>query len=128
MKTSITKMFTFEAAHRLPNYVGACANLHGHSYKLAVTVTIDKPLNKDRNATGMIMDFKVLKDIVNRKVVGPLDHSLLNDFYYNPTAEIMVEDFAANIQAGLNDFDENVYVSNIKLWETEDSYAEWSID
>lgn len=79
----ITKQFTFEAAHTLPEHPGACRNLHGHSYGLAVTV--GGPVGPD----GMVMDFTELGATVRTLVVDVLDHTLLNDRWSNPTAEIV---------------------------------------
>lgn len=120
---TVTKKFSFEACHHLPHYVGACHNLHGHSYKLSVTVggNIIKDTNNPK--CGMIVDFKDLKKIVKENVVDKYDHSNLNDFFENPTAEIMVEDIAHSIMQKLP---KEVYLVSVKLWETEDSYAEYT--
>lgn len=75
-------IFTFDAAHHLPNYYGKCKNLHGHTYKLEVTLTGEA--NKD---TGMMIDFQNVKFTVKRKVLILLDHHNLNDIIENPTAE-----------------------------------------
>lgn len=81
----IFREFTFEAAHRLPN-VGAghkCANLHGHSYRVIVTVSGDVDAH-----TGMVVDFGFLKSKM-APVLADLDHHTLNDVVglENPTAE-----------------------------------------
>jgi 6-pyruvoyltetrahydropterin/6-carboxytetrahydropterin synthase len=80
----VSKAFTFDAAHLLPYYDGECRNLHGHTYRLVVT--IDAPVQKD----GLAMDFAVLKQIVKNKVVERLDHTYLNDLLENPSAENVV--------------------------------------
>lgn len=120
---TVTKNFRFEACHFLPSYVGACHNLHGHSYKLSVTVTGD--IQKEGEKRGMIVDFKDLKKIVKEQVIDALDHSMLNETYENPTAEIMVEDIGRTIYSHLP---KNVSLVSVKLWETEDSYAEYTPD
>lgn len=79
---TLTKMFEFEASHELPEYDGPCNFLHGHSYKLYVSVR--RRINPD---TGMVMDFKELKEIVNREVISVFDHGYLNDTIWNPTCE-----------------------------------------
>ncbi len=76
--------FDFEAAHRLPNHPGKCRELHGHSYRLLVTV--DRPVAP---ASGIAIDFSDLKQIVNREIVERLDHKYINDLIENPTAEVM---------------------------------------
>ena len=117
---TVTKHFGFEACHHLPYYEGACHNVHGHSYKLDVTV--GGQVIKDGPKQGMIIDFKDLKKIVKENVVDKLDHSDLNNIYANPTAELMVTDIAYSIMQKLP---KEVYLVSVKLWETEDSYAEY---
>lgn len=117
MKISIAKHFVFEAAHVLPNRecYGACANLHGHSYKM--TVQISGEVDKE---TGMLMNFKELKEIVNNCVVKPYDHALLNDFFEVPTAENMLPTIYKNISLALPS---HIHLDFVKLYETQDSYA-----
>ena len=114
---SITKSFTFDSAHLLYGYNGACANMHGHTYKCEVTVSGIK------NTIGMIVDFKDLKKALNESVMDVFDHKCINDVVsYNPTAENMVEDIAQRIGYALN---LEHHVIKVKLWETPDSYATW---
>ena len=117
MKVSVTKCFGFESAHFLPNYDGDCSRLHGHSYKLQVTVSgsVDE-------ATGMVIDFNVLKDIVNNKVVHKYDHQFLNEFFHNPTAENMVQHIFKELNVAFAKV--GLTVESVKLWETESSFAE----
>lgn len=117
MKVSVTKCFGFEAAHHLPKYDGACSRLHGHSYKLQVTVSgsVDE-------ATGMIIDFNVLKTVVKEKVVDRYDHQYLNEFFSNPTAEIMVQSIFKELSVAFSKM--GLTVDSVKLWETESSFAE----
>ena len=123
---TVTKKFGFEASHRLPQYVGDCSNLHGHSYKLDVTVTGEiitpKSPAEYTPQVGMIIDFKVLKSIVEEVVIKKYDHTYLNHFFENPTAEIMVKKFAEDISASLPT---GIKLVSVKLWETDTSYAEW---
>ena len=124
MELSVTKRFTFEACHFLPDYEGKCSKLHGHSYKLYVTLSgevVDEGNNK-----GMVMDFAEIKKLVKEDIIGKLDHSTLNDFYDTPTAEVMVSDIFHTLKCKLKDrtAKEGIRVSSVKLWETEDSYAE----
>lgn len=117
MKVSVTKCFGFEASHHLPNYDGDCSRLHGHSYKLHVTVSgsVDE-------ATGMVMDFSVLKNIVKEKIVDKYDHRYLNDYFENPTAENMVQYFFRELSIKFSNM--GLTLESIKLWETESSFAE----
>ena len=84
----IFKKFAFDSAHFLPNVPDGhkCKNIHGHTYHL--TVFLEGDLEKE---LAWVMDFKVLKDVVN-PVIEILDHKLLNelDGLENPTAEIIV--------------------------------------
>ena len=119
----VTKIFGFEACHHLPNYDGKCKNPHGHSYKLEVTVFGDINKEKGHPKEGMLIDFSVLKSIVNEKVVNRYDHQDLNQFFEIPTAELMVEKIAYDLIPALP---LGVYLKSCKLWETSTSYAEWN--
>jgi len=118
---SVTKFFSFSASHRLPHHGGQCKKLHGHNYKLEVTVS--GPINDEGPSQGMIVDFQELDTIVNDRIIGHYDHSHLNDYLSNPTAEEMVEEFRKLLTAAL--IHRKVELTNIKLWETEKCYAEW---
>ncbi len=142
-KIRITKQFNFETGHALYGYDGKCRNVHGHSYKLSVTV-IGTPITDTSNVKlGMVIDFGDLKKIVREEIVDKFDHAtvfnkntphielakeltdrghqvILAD--YQPTSENMVIDFAAKIKARLP---ENIRLFALKLQETETSYAEW---
>ena len=122
--TTVTKLFEFEACHHLPHYDGACHNIHGHSYKLEVTVSGQVSKNENDPKCGMIIDFKDLKAIVKSVAVDKYDHSNLNEFFPNPTAEIMVKQIAVDIMSKLP---QEVYLMSCKLWETSTSYAEWNV-
>ena len=109
----LTKEFAFDAAHYLTKYHGKCEKLHGHTYKLHVTVK-GEPDTED-----MIIDFIELKNFVNERVIGKLDHSFLNDIFENPSAEIMVK----WIWEQLKDLPKsNVKLYEIKLWVTATSF------
>lgn len=79
----LTKEYKFEAAHFLTKYHGKCEHLHGHSYKLWITVEGEIQEN------GMVLDFGFISKIVKEKVIKKFDHRLLNDFFENPTSEIV---------------------------------------
>ncbi len=141
----ITKQFRFEAAHALWNYDGACKNIHGHSYLLFVTVK-GRALEDTHNPKhGMLIDFSVLKKIVNELIIAPYDHTLLvnagtphadmaknNQLFgkiaavpYQPTCENMVCDFAQKISKALPSA---VKLHSLRLHETATAYAEWYAD
>jgi len=141
-KIRITKEFKFEGAHALLGYDGPCKNIHGHSYKMAVTL-IGEPV-KDANSpkNGMVIDFGVLKQIVNESIVKPFDHALvlnadtknatslelksLSDKLilvdYQPSCENFLIDFAERIK---NKLPQNIKLFSIRLDETSNSFAEW---
>lgn len=111
-QTSVTCTFTFEAAHRLAWHPGKCRNLHGHSYRLDVTVR--GPLD----ANGVVVDFDHLSDIVRREVVDRWDHRDLNEVIDNPTAELLAHRaWSLLTEAGLS-------LDALRLWETNDSSVE----
>lgn len=136
----VTKEFGFEMAHRLDGYDGLCRNIHGHSYKLAVTVRGRAQADEASPKLGMVIDFSVLKSIVGEQVVGRLDHALVvrrgssleavarevtervEVVDYQPTCENMVADFACRIACRLP---EGLELVAVRLHETETSFAEW---
>ncbi|WP_425806236.1 6-carboxytetrahydropterin synthase QueD [Desulfitobacterium sp. Sab5] len=120
----VTKSFTFDAAHFLPNHKGKCSNMHGHTYKLEVTVMRDKgQLMTDGSDEGMVIDFSDLKSIVKSEVIDKVDHKLLNEvFSFRTTAENMAAYIFDVLDQNLQPL--GVKVERIKLWETPDSCAE----
>src|SRR5436305_1806510 len=86
MRTTVTRSFTFEAAHQLPWHTGACRNLHGHGYRLEVSVS--GPIGDN----GIVIDFDELGAVVNREIIARYDHTYLNDVLDNPTAELIAAD------------------------------------
>ncbi len=139
----ITKQFSFETGHALYGYDGKCKNVHGHSYKLSVTVIGTPIIDKANVKYGMVIDFGDLKKIVKSEVVDVFDHAtvfnkntphvelakelenrdhnvILVD--YQPTSENMVVDFAEKISSRLPS---HIRLFSLKLQETETSFAEW---
>jgi 6-pyruvoyltetrahydropterin/6-carboxytetrahydropterin synthase len=139
----ITKEFKFEMAHALHAYDGLCKNIHGHSYRLWVTVKGKVKNDQGHTKDGMVMDFGVLKEIVKPEIVDKYDHSLvlnansphanidLSAFEkvfllpYQPTSENLVIDFANHIKSRLP---ENISLCKVILSETATSFAEWNIE
>jgi len=136
----ITKEFKFEMAHALHGYDGLCKNIHGHSYRLWVTISGKVlKLNGDKK-DGMVMDFDILKSIVKPEIIEKYDHSLvlnansshaeidLSAFEkvfllpYQPTSENLVADFALKIKNRLPD---HIELYKVVLSETATSFAEW---
>jgi 6-pyruvoyltetrahydropterin/6-carboxytetrahydropterin synthase len=142
---TITKIFNYEMAHALHRYDGACANIHGHSYRLEVTVT--GPIIPDSKSPkcGMIIDFGDLKQIVQTTVLNQFDHALVlnsavknvetldatslqNHFGniifvdYQPTNENLLIDFSKRIQSALP---ADIILVKLRMYETNASFAEW---
>jgi len=138
---SITKIFRFEAAHAIHHYPGSCAHIHGHSYELQVTVQAKEPSEGFIQGLGIVYDFKDLKTLVQEHAIKLLDHKLIlskaylaetkksftdNElvvFEVEPTAENLLIFLRGQIRPKLP---KPICLSSLKLWETRDSYAEWS--
>ncbi|MBM3253572.1 MAG: 6-carboxytetrahydropterin synthase QueD [Candidatus Omnitrophica bacterium] len=109
----------FSAAHFLRDYHGKCEKLHGHNWKVEVCVsgrTLDK--------CGMVIDFKELKDKLNR-ILCEFDHSFLNEISYfkkiNPTSENIAEYIYKKLDKQISN--KNLKVKKVSVWESEKSYA-----
>jgi 6-pyruvoyltetrahydropterin/6-carboxytetrahydropterin synthase len=129
-------------AHVLRNYDGPCRNVHGHSYRLFVTLAGIPLKDPDHPKNGMVIDFTELKNIVLGSIVNKFDHSVVvsNDFDtvkkemmeqtfgnvvivdYQPTCENLVADIALQLK---NKLPSGVHLHSLKLYETAKSYAEW---
>jgi 6-pyruvoyltetrahydropterin/6-carboxytetrahydropterin synthase len=138
----VTREFSFEMAHVLRNYDGPCRNVHGHSYRLFVTISGTPVSDNDNPKNGMVIDFTELKNIVLKKIVNQFDHSVIvsKDFdrekmemmsktfgntvivEYQPTCENLITDFAARLK---NEMPQGIRLHSLKLYETAKSYAEW---
>ena len=139
----ITKAFKFEMAHALHGYDGLCKNIHGHSYRLWVTIRGKIKNEKEHKKDGMVMDFDVMKKIIKPEIIEKYDHSLVLNvnsphaeidlsafekvFYlpFQPTSENLVNDFAKLIKSNLP---ENVKLLKVVLSETATSFAEWNLE
>ncbi|MDE5944482.1 MAG: 6-carboxytetrahydropterin synthase [Rikenella sp.] len=139
----LTREFGFEMAHALEGYDGLCRHVHGHSYRLFVTVVGEPCEDPTSPRYGMVMDFGELKRIVNRLIVERYDHAfvlretpqngpLLEQIRekwervylvdYQPTCEQMLARWAVQIAECLP---EGVRLAEVKLYETEKSHATW---
>lgn len=145
MKTTITKEFQWDCAHRLYNpdltreenkeAYGLCYNIHGHTYKLFVTVSHTNKLLPN----GMIMNFKDLKKIVNTIIIQDIDHSLvltkgdpiikdlsssslkINIVPYESTCENQIEEYWNKLSIALEIC--SITLEELKLYETPTSFA-----
>ena len=139
----LTKEFSFEAAHALEGYDGRCREIHGHSYRLYITIKGEPESDPESPKYGMVIDFGELKRIVNEQIIDRLDHSfmmrrtpeaeqiaadlsgrfrrvVLTD--YQPTTENLLSDFAERLLGALP---EDVELCKLKLHETATSFGEW---
>lgn len=139
----LTKIFHFEMAHAIHGYQGACKNIHGHSYALHVSVSAVNDKEEYIPAPGFIIDFGEIKQIVNAAVVWKFDHALLLSEKFleeHPSfskeenlvtwqAEPTVENLLIYIKQTLESrLPEGVRLVHLKLYETSNSYAEWTND
>lgn len=150
MPTIIKDLGYFAAAHNLPSHEGGCWNLHGHNYR--VVVSVSGPLQTGGPSSGMVIDFSLLKNIYKEHIHQKLDHAYILANGHHPewysvlagavgtqkahallgkvadlpiaetTAECMSEWIANEIQRHLP---MDVLVVWLKLYETETSYAQW---
>ncbi|HET6990639.1 MAG TPA: 6-carboxytetrahydropterin synthase [Bacteroidia bacterium] len=140
MHIRVTKEFTFEMAHALHGHDGPCKNIHGHSYRLSVTLK-GKPVDDPENPkTGMVLDFSEIKELVRNEIIFPFDHSLvlnknvpesvyagLHDHKlilvdFQPTCENMLIYFSERLRKLLPS---SVKFHHLSLRETNTSLAEW---
>ena len=131
-------------AHALSNYDGKCKNIHGHTYKLFVTLIGIPCEDCSSPKNGMVLDFGDLKNIVKIPIVDVFDHALVVpankgfedlrkfqeiDKYievpFQPTCENLTIYIANIIRSKLPD---SVSLYSIRLYETPTSYAEWFAD
>ncbi len=141
-KIRLSRNFCFEAAHALLGYDGACRHIHGHSYKLVVTI-MGSPLQENSHPKdGMVMDFGELKNIVETAVIKPFDHALLLNenspaglveqlvknheklvlLAYQPSCENLLLDIQDRLTYLLP---KHVSLHSLNLSETENCFAEW---
>lgn len=147
-EVSITKEFSWNMAHLLAGHEGLCKNLHGHTYKMQIEVArkIENIITSDISTKGMVIDFKELKNLVNVKIVEPLDHAfiywvnspdpveheigkiLLKNgrkvarVNYRTTAEEMAINFFNRLTKEFLIID--IELKSVKVWETPTSFAE----
>ncbi len=123
MPHTISKDFTFAAAHFIPDHPGKCRNMHGHNYRVRVFLQADQ-----LDALGMVVDFSYLKDLMH-ETVGIYDHRVLNEIppfdRINSTAELFCEHIYRELAQRLatsND-GERVRLRRVDVWENDSSCA-----
>lgn len=113
---------SFEAAHHLVNptaFNEKCLKLHGHSYKYTIF------LKGEVQDGGMVEDFGAIKRYIINEITKLYDHSDLNRFFYNPTAEMLVLDMAWRVEALIEDNSLKVKLTKIELAETDNNRVIW---
>lgn len=130
-RIAITKEISFDAAHHLEMYEGKCKNIHGHTYKLSITIS------GYLNEIGIVIDFFEVKKMFEELIIDKLDHNYLNDILpdMNPTVDNMVvwiwEQFEKYLQEK-GFMEQGCRIEEIKLFETPTSYAtlkrEWMLE
>jgi 6-pyruvoyltetrahydropterin/6-carboxytetrahydropterin synthase len=141
-KIRLTKEFHFEMAHALWNYNGSCKSIHGHSYRLFITVSGTPIKNTEDPKNGMVADFSEIKKWIKVPILDQFDHALLisrdsdnqelskiSQMFdklkivdYQPTCENLLIDIVEKIKPLLH---ESLSLFSVKLCETATSYAEW---
>lgn len=113
----------FASAHNLRNYKGSCETLHGHNWKVDITVETDR-----LDEIGLALDFNLLKEKTDG-IIGGLDHIYLNEHEAfrdkNPSSENIARYIFDELKAGLDD---GVKVKKVTLWETDDAAASYRED
>jgi 6-pyruvoyltetrahydropterin/6-carboxytetrahydropterin synthase len=114
---------TFSAGHALRGYKGKCENVHGHNYR--VRVTIEGPR---LDAIGLLVDFTHVKAAV-RGIIAGLDHQFINDLEpfrtVNPSAENLAKYFYDETQGKLKEMPEGAKVTEVTVWETDTACARY---
>lgn len=115
----LTIISDFAAAHNLRQYEGECENLHGHNWKVEVTVA-----GKGLNKIGLAVDFKVLKRILEG-ILEELDHKYLNEIppfdKENPSSENIARHIFKQLQKGIKG--KGIKTARIKVWESDRAAA-----
>ena len=114
----------FAAAHNLINYQGDCENLHGHNWRVEVTVSA-----RELDTAGLGIDFKILKKQTNQ-LLDELDHKYLNDLEpfkeISPSSENICRYLFDRLSEQLNN--ENVQVERVNVWESENACTSYTPD
>ena len=120
----LTKSIQFDAAHQLRDYVGKCANLHGHTYKMVVCVAGERV-----SEIGMLYDFFDLKQLM-KEVIDQLDHRFINEIppydEINPTAENMAYHIYQTLKRRLVEQNPALKLAYVEIWETPSASARYT--
>lgn len=146
---TITKIIEWDMGHRVPNHKSKCRNLHGHRYRLEVTVTGELCSEEGSSSEGMVIDFGDIKKLMTEKVHDVFDHGFMvyrEDLYrpilqqildtdpghriivvdFIPTAENMAKHIWKILEESIEkEFDYKLHVFKVRLYETPNSWADY---
>lgn len=116
----LTVVTDFAAAHHIPGHPAECRRLHGHTWKVEVTVA-----GTAQSETGMVVDFKTLKETV-RSIVKKMDHSYLNELapfagpdpLHSPTAENIARHVFYSVAQQLSSIGPGLTMRAVRIWES----------
>jgi len=119
----VAKEIMISATHRVREHQGGCERIHGHNWKIIVTVG-----SEILNEMGMVIDFKDLKKAMH-KIIMPMDHNDINTYppfdVINPTSENLCKYIFDEMSKELNN--DRMKVTKVKVFETDTSYASYSV-
>ena len=114
---------TFSSGHALRGYKGKCENVHGHNYRVQVTLT-----GPQLDAIGLLVDFTELKRVL-RGIIAVLDHQFLNDLdtfkIVNPSAENLAKHFYDETRRQLTSLPAGAAITEVTVWETDTASAQF---
>jgi 6-pyruvoyltetrahydropterin/6-carboxytetrahydropterin synthase len=114
---------SFSAGHALRGYRGKCENVHGHNYRVRVTLE-----GQQLDSIGLLVDFTQLKQVM-REIIGGLDHQFMNDLEafrtVNPSAENLAKYFYDEVSRKLTDLPPGARITDTIVWETDTSRAQY---
>ena len=120
----ISVEYSFAAGHALRGYKGKCENVHGHNYKVQVSIA-----GEQLNSTGLLMDFVDLRSGI-KALAERLDHQFLNDLapfdQINPSAENLAKYFCEGIEPKAQA--QGLRVQGVTVWETDITSATYRPD
>jgi 6-pyruvoyltetrahydropterin/6-carboxytetrahydropterin synthase len=114
---------TFSSGHALRGYKGKCENVHGHNYRVKITLA-----GPNLDEIGLLVDFTELKRVL-RGIIGRIDHQFLNDLEpfkkVNPSAENLAKYFYDEIRHELKGLPDGATIQEVRLWETDTASAQY---
>ncbi len=151
MNLTLTKEFNWAMCHMLENHKGLCKNIHGHGYKMFVTIKQIKDNNIDESSKGMICDFKDLKKMVNIAIIDRVDHAFMYNKHdkvskkiadyldkhinqkllpvsFRTTAENMSQWISEELNEYFITFNFSIRCVKVVLYETDTSFATYEVE